>query len=153
MRIESVAVSRKKGTPKMVVDEARIEAGHGIVDDAHAGAWHRQISFLASERITRARQEGLDVDFGSYAENIATSGIDWPAVPVGTRLNLGNTVTVEITQIGKSCHRKCAIYYQAGECIMPKQGVFGKVITGGTIYPGDAIHFLDAEGNAMETCR
>jgi len=142
MKIESIAVSTKKGTQKASVAEARIETGHGIVGDAHAGPWHRQISFLATESIEKAKQQGLDVTFGSYAENIATSGIDWPAVPVGTRLTLGKTVVVEITQIGKECHRKCAIYYQAGDCIMPKEGVFAKVINGGKIRLGDEIRYV-----------
>lgn len=145
MKIESIAISRKKGTRKVPVIKARIEAAHGIAGDAHAGPWHRQISFLATESIDKAKQQGLDVTFGSYAENIATSGIDWPAVPVGTRLNLGDTVIIEITQIGKTCHHKCAIYYQAGDCIMPTQGVFGKVITGGDIRQGDDIRFIGAE--------
>ncbi len=90
MKIESIAVSTKKGTQKASVAEARIETGHGIVGDAHAGPWHRQISFLATESIEKAKQQGLDVTFGSYAENIATSGIDWPAVPIGTRRPRGN---------------------------------------------------------------
>ncbi|RUA03193.1 MAG: MOSC domain-containing protein [Deltaproteobacteria bacterium] len=145
MKIESIAISRKKGTRKVPVIKARIETAHGIAGDAHAGPWHRQISFLATESIDKAKQQGLDVTFGSYAENIATSGIDWPAVPVGTRLNLGDTVIIEITQIGKTCHHKCAIYYQAGDCIMPTQGVFGKVITGGDIRQGDGIRFIEAE--------
>ena len=142
MKIESLAVSKKKGTKKTIVGEARIKIDHGIVGDAHAGPWHRQISFLATESIEKAKQEGLDVDFGSYAENVATSGIDWPAVPIGTQVGLGDVVIVEITQIGKECHNKCAIYYQAGDCIMPTQGVFGKVITGGNIHRGDDIRFL-----------
>ena len=142
MKIESIAVSTKKGTQKASVAEARIEPDHGIVGDAHAGSWHRQISFLATESIEKAKQQGLDVTFGSYAENIATSGIDWPAVPVGTRLTLGESVVVEITQIGKECHRKCAIYYQAGDCIMPKEGVFAQVIAGGKIRIGDEIRFV-----------
>jgi MOSC domain-containing protein YiiM len=144
MKIESIAISKKKGTRKVPVNEARIKTEHGIAGDAHAGKWHRQISFLAMESIEKARQEGLDVTFGSYAENIATSGIDWPSVTIGTRLGLGDAVTIEITQIGKACHRKCAIYYQAGDCIMPTQGVFGKVITGGDIRQGDTIRFIDA---------
>ncbi len=142
MKIESIAVSTKKGTQKASVAEARIETDHGIVGDAHAGPWHRQISFLATESIEKAKQQGLNVTFGSYAENIATSGIDWPAMPIGTRLTLGKTVVVEITQIGKECHRKCAIYYQAGDCIMPKEGVFAKVISGGEIRLGDEIRYV-----------
>ena len=142
MKIESIAISTKKGTRKSSVSEARVKTDHGIVGDAHAGPWHRQISFLAMESIAKAKQQGVDVTFGSYAENIATSGIEWPDVPVGTQLSLGETVVVEVTQIGKECHHKCAIYYQAGDCIMPTQGVFAKVITGGKIRCGDEIRFL-----------
>lgn len=153
MKIESIAVSTKKGTQKETVGEAEVRANHGIVGDAHAGEWHRQVSFLATESIDKAKDQGLDVSFGSYAENIATSGIDWPGVAVGTRLTLGETVVVEITQIGKKCHNKCAIYYQAGDCIMPRQGVFGRVLNGGTIRIGDAIHFLSSPTDKNETRR
>lgn len=145
MKIESIAVSTKKGTQKVTRQVAEVQTDHGIIGDAHAGDWHRQVSFLAMESIDKAKAQGVDVSFGSYAENIATSGIDWPLVPVGTRLTLGETVVVEITQIGKECHRKCAIYHQAGDCIMPKEGVFGRVINSGTIHVGDPIHFLSSQ--------
>lgn len=139
MKIVSIAVSKKKGTRKEPVAEAWLSAEHGIRGDAHAGAWHRQVSFLAEESIEKARAAGLAVGFGDFAENIATEGIDWPAVPVGTRFRLGESALVEITQIGKECHKKCAIYYQAGDCIMPREGVFAKVIEGGPIRCGDEI--------------
>lgn len=137
--IVAIAVSRKKGTRKTVVDEAELIAGHGLAGDAHAGDWHRQVSFLANEQIEGARSRGLDVGFGDFAENIATTGIDWKTLPVGARLRLGETVLVEITQIGKECVHKCAIYYQAGDCIMPREGVFGRVLEGGLIRAGDTI--------------
>lgn len=139
MKIRSIAVSRKKGTRKTCVDTAVLIADHGLEGDAHAGNWHRQVSFLASESIETVRAGGLDVDFGDFAENIATEGIDWPGLPVGTQVRLGETAVVEITQIGKICHKKCAIYYAAGDCIMPRQGVFAKVLAGGTIRNGDKI--------------
>jgi len=142
MKIVSIALSRKKGTRKTVVEEAELLENHGFRDDAHAGEWHRQVSFLSSESIARSREGGLDVTFGDYAENIATEGIDWPAIPVGTRFRLGDTAVVEITQIGKECHKKCAIYYQAGDCIMPREGVFAAVIQGGTIRCHDPIEQL-----------
>jgi MOSC domain-containing protein YiiM len=104
MRILSIAVSKSKGTRKAPVNEAVLIEGHGLEGDAHAGPWHRQVSFLASESISRARQNGLNVDFGDFAENIATEGIDWPRIPVGARFRLGDTAVVEITQIGKECH-------------------------------------------------
>jgi len=107
--------------------------------DAHVGPWHRQISFLSSEKIENAKNSGLDVSFGDYAENIATVGIDWKTIPVGTKVKLGESAEVEITQIGKKCHNKCEIFYQAGECIMPKEGVFGKVLESGKITCGDTV--------------
>jgi len=145
MKIESIATSRKKGTRKSLVEEIAIITDHGLDGDAHAGPWHRQVSFLASESIESARGQGLDVTFGDFAENIATSGIDWPKTPLGTRVQLGDSALVEITQIGKECHNKCAIYYQAGDCIMPREGVFGRVIKGGKIRCGDSIRIVDGK--------
>ncbi|MBW1954110.1 MAG: MOSC domain-containing protein [Deltaproteobacteria bacterium] len=145
MHIVSLSVSRKKGVRKQVVDRVVLVPGHGVEGDAHAGDWHRQVSFLAAESIERTRQAGLDVSFGDFAENIASSGIDWKAVPIGTRFRLGKTALVEITQIGKECHNRCAIYYQAGDCIMPKEGVFARVLEGGTLHPGDSITMIQDE--------
>jgi MOSC domain-containing protein YiiM len=139
MKIESIATSKKKGTRKETVEQASLVEGHGIEGDAHAGPWHRQVSFLASESIQKARDRGLEVNFGDFAENIATSGIDWTEVPIGTRIRLGDAAEVEITQIGKECHNRCAIYYLAGDCIMPREGIFGRVLRGGVIRPGDVL--------------
>jgi MOSC domain-containing protein YiiM len=139
MKIMAIAVSKRKGTRKDCVEEALLVKEHGIQGDAHAGAWHRQVSFLAVESIEKAKAAGLSVGFGDFAENIATEGIDWVNVPVGGRFRLGESALVEITQIGKECHKKCAIYYQAGDCIMPREGVFARVIQGGTIRCGDEI--------------
>lgn len=144
MKIVSLAISKKKGTRKQVITKGYLVAGHGFEGDAHAGDWHRQISFLAAESITATRNRGLDVTFGDFAENIATTGIDWKTIPVGTRLHLGKSALVEITQIGKECHNKCAIYYLAGDCIMPREGVFAKVLKGGVVQPGDPIKFCKA---------
>ena len=144
MKIVSIAKSKKKGTRKIPVDEVQVLSDHGIEGDAHAGPWHRQVSFLASESIEKAREQGLNVTFGDFAENIATAGIDWKNIPIGTKMRLGESVLVEITQIGKECHNKCAIYYQAGDCIMPKEGMFAKVITGGIIRTGDRIQVLNS---------
>ncbi len=143
MKIVSLSTSKKKGTQKTAVQEAVLIKEHGVEGDAHAGDWHRQISFLASESIERVRRQGLDVTFGDFAENIATEGIDWLSIPIGTRLKLGETALVEITQIGKVCHKKCAIYYKAGDCIMPKEGIFARVLEGGIIHCGDSILILD----------
>lgn len=121
---------------------------HGLKGDAHAGDWHRQVSFLAAESIERSREGGLEVTFGDYAENIATTGIDWKAQRLGTRFRLGDAAVVEVTQIGKECHKKCAIFYQAGDCIMPKEGVFARVLTGGPIRVDDPIVQVSGpEGN------
>jgi len=133
MKIVSIAISKKKGTPKVQVGKASLLEDHGLKGDAHAGPWHRQVSFLAAESIENARKKGLDVGFGDFAENIATSGIDWQDIPVGARVNLGDSAVVEITQKGKECHKKCAIYYMAGDCIMPREGIFGRVIQAGEI--------------------
>ena len=141
-KIVSIAVSDKKGTRKHSVEKIELIEDYGISGDAHAGKWHRQVSFLASESIERARNRGLDVTFGDFAENIATSGIDWKTVPVGTKYRLGEKALVEITQIGKECHNKCAIYYKAGDCIMPKEGVFARVLQGGIVRCGDRIEQL-----------
>jgi len=142
MKIETIAISKKKGTRKSCVEEALLVKDHGIQGDAHAGEWHRQISLLASESIDKMRNQGLDVTFGDFAENIATSGIDWPTLPVGTLVRLGGNCLVEISQIGKECVKKCAIFYKAGDCIMPREGVFASVIEGGTINSGDKIEIL-----------
>jgi MOSC domain-containing protein YiiM len=142
MKIVSIAVSSKKGTVKKQVENARLLEDHGMEGDAHAGKWHRQVSLLAAESIAGAKERGLDVDFGDFAENIATTGIDWVNIPVGTKFKLGETAQVEITQIGKECHNRCAIYYKAGDCIMPKEGVFARVLKGGDIACGNEIEQL-----------
>lgn len=142
MKIVSIAVSRKKGTRKTLVNRARLIEYHGLEGDAHAGPWHRQVSFLASESIRKAQARGLDVTFGDFAENVATEGLDWTLLPVGTQVKLGERVVIEVSQIGKTCHKPCAIYYQAGDCIMPREGVFARVIQGGEIACGDSIEII-----------
>jgi MOSC domain-containing protein YiiM len=146
MKIVSIAISKKKGTVKETVPEAELKEDHGLAGDAHAGPWHRQVSFLAEESIHKMRAAGFDVTFGDFAENIATEGVDWPSLPVGTRVLLGDRALVEITQIGKECHKKCAIYYRAGDCIMPREGVFARVLKGGTVRVGDPIRLQPTDG-------
>jgi MOSC domain-containing protein YiiM len=136
--VKAVCISENKGERKTPVDAVELRDNHGIVGDAHAGEWHRQVSLLATESIDKMRALGLDVDSGDFAENITTSGIDLVSLPVGSRLLVGETL-LEVTQIGKECHTRCAIFYQAGDCVMPKEGIFAKVITGGVIKPGDAV--------------
>jgi MOSC domain-containing protein YiiM len=142
MKIVSIAISKKKGTPKTPVEEAYLVKEHGLEGDAHAGPWHRQVSLLASESIDQAKAQGLDVNFGDFAENIATVGIDWKTLPIGTRARMGAQVILEITQIGKECHNRCAIYYKAGDCIMPREGVFARVLEEGPIRCGDPVEIL-----------
>ncbi|MFZ5564314.1 MAG: MOSC domain-containing protein [Thermodesulfobacteriota bacterium] len=143
MKIVSIAASKHKGTRKTPLGQAELIKNHGLENDAHAGDWHRQVSFLAAESIEHAAAQGLNVTFGDFAENIATQGIDWKTLPVGTRLKLGTSAVVEVTQIGKTCHNKCAIYHLAGDCIMPREGIFARVLEGGPIACGDAIRILD----------
>lgn len=138
----AVCISEKKGQRKTPVTAVELRENHGIVGDAHAGEWHRQVSLLATESIEKMRALGLDVDSGDFAENITTRGIDLVALPIGTRLAISDTI-VEVTQIGKECHTRCAIYYQAGDCVMPKEGIFARVLKGGTIAPGAPIRRLD----------
>jgi MOSC domain-containing protein YiiM len=134
----AVCISENKGERKKPVESVELRINHGIVGDAHAGDWHRQVSLLAQESIDKMVAMGLDVTAGDFAENITTSGIDLVTLPIGTRLMIGETV-LEVTQIGKECHNRCAIYYQAGDCVMPKEGIFAKVLQGGKIGQGDTI--------------
>ncbi len=136
--IVAVCVSQNKGERKTPVESVDLLPNHGIVGDGHAGNWHRQVSLLAQESIDKMRRMGLDVKAGDFAENITTLGIDLPALPVGAQLRIGRA-RVEVTQIGKECHTRCAIYYQAGDCVMPKEGIFVKVLEGGTIQAGYSI--------------
>ena len=142
-KVVAVCISENKGERKKPVASVELRENHGIVGDAHAGDWHRQVSLLASESIDKMRNLGLDVDSGDFAENITTSGIELVTLPIGTRLQVGEAL-LEVTQIGKECHTRCAIYYQAGDCVMPKEGIFAKVITGGMIRPGDGVQIVAA---------
>jgi len=143
--VAAVCTSKKKGTIKKPVETVEVVADHGILGDAHSGPWHRQLSLLAMESIDKMKRMGLDVEPGSFAENVTTSGLDLLSLPVGTCLELGEAVRVKITQIGKECHTRCAVYYLAGDCVMPKEGVFARILAGGRIRPGDRIRVLDAE--------
>lgn len=136
--IVSLNISTAKGVNKDPVDEVQLRIDHGIEGDAHAGKWHRQISLLAEESIDFMRAKGLELDPGAFAENITTKDIDLVNLPIGTRLIAGDT-ELEVTQIGKKCHQGCAIFKQVGDCIMPREGIFAKVITPGTVRSGDSI--------------
>ncbi|MCG6552934.1 MAG: hypothetical protein L7F77_11440 [Candidatus Magnetominusculus sp. LBB02] len=143
-KIVSINTSKEKGMRKSPVKSAVLITNFGIDGDAHAsGQWHRQVSLLAIESIKKMQAAGLDVDCGDFAENITTEGIPLPTLPIGTQMSIGKSVKVEVTQIGKECHNRCAIYYQAGDCVMPSEGIFVRVIEGGEIAPGDKIIVLN----------
>ena len=135
-KVIAVCISTNKGERKTPVAAVELREEHGIVGDAHAGPWHRQVSLLARESIDKMRVLGLDVTTGDFAENLTTEGVDLLALPIGTRLSVGET-ELEVTQIGKECHTRCAIYHQAGDCVMPKEGIFARVLRGGIVRPGD----------------
>lgn len=143
-RIVSINTSEHKGTRKSPVADGRdtVIEQFGLATDAHAGHWHRQVSFLAAESIQTAQARGLDVHEGDFGENFTTQGINLLSLPLGTQLKIGNDVLVEISQIGKVCHTRCAIYYLAGDCIFPHEGVFGVVLKGGEVHTGDEIQVV-----------
>jgi MOSC domain-containing protein YiiM len=146
MKIYAISVSDQKGVRKNNVAEAVLKEEHGIVSDAHAGQWHRQVSLLAMESIEKIMARGLEVGPGDFAENITTKGIDLISLPVGQKLRLGDQILVEVTQKGKECHDRCAIYELAGDCVMPREGIFVKVLAGGLIHAGDSITLVGGEG-------
>jgi len=142
-RIVAVSISPKKGVKKTNILLGSLIENYGLENDAHAGDWHRQVSLLAVESISKIRKKGLDVNPGDFAENITTKGIKLWELPVGSRLKLGEDALVEVTQIGKECHDRCAIYKQVGDCVMPREGIFVKVLKGGTIGPSDGIQVFN----------
>jgi len=137
-RVVALSISARKGIPKTNVPRASLREEWGVEGDAHAGAWHRQVSILALESIRTMREKGLAVHPGAFAENVTTEGIDVAHLPVGGRLLMGEA-ELEITQIGKECHDRCAIYRAAGDCVMPREGVFARVVKGGTVATGDSV--------------
>lgn len=134
----AVCISEKKGTMKHPVDHIDVRRNHGILGDAHAGSWHRQVSLLASESVQKMKKISPDIPVGAFAENILTEGIEVSLLPVGTRLQIGSCL-LEIRQIGKECHKDCAIRKQVGDCVMPREGVFAIVLKDGCIKSGDQI--------------
>jgi MOSC domain-containing protein YiiM len=149
-QVLAVCTSQKKGTRKRNIERAELRPAWGIVGDAHAADWHRQVSLLAWESIEKMRALGLNVNVGSFAENITTRGLSLIDLPVGTQLRLGEA-RVEVTQIGKVCHERCAIYYQAGDCVMPREGIFVRVHEGGWVEAGDAIEVLSVPDAPTQT--
>ncbi|WP_033167425.1 MOSC domain-containing protein [Clostridium sp. KNHs205] len=140
-KIVALCISEKRGTQKISVDKARFIENFGIEGDAHAGNWHRQVSLISQEKIDEFNQKGAEVDKGAFGENVIVEGYDLRNLPIGTRLESGE-VLFEITQIGKECHSHCEIFYKVGDCIMPREGVFAVVLSGGIIAVGDEINIL-----------
>ena len=147
-KIIAICKSEKKGTAKQMVDEANLVEDFGIEGDAHAGKWHRQVSLLALEKIEDFNAKGGDVNFGDFGENLVISGIELNKLPIGQRILVGET-ELELTQIGKQCHDKCEIFYRVGQCIMPTNGVFTKVIKGGKVKVGDEVILIEAEKKTL----
>jgi MOSC domain-containing protein YiiM len=142
--IKAVCTSPKKGMRKKNIGEGLLIKEFGLKDDAHSGPWHRQVSLLANESVNKMRAKGLDVGPGDFAENLTTEGIDLVSLPIGTKIKIGTESVGEVTQIGKECHTHCAIYYQAGDCVMPREGIFVRILEGGPVKVGDAIDVMEA---------
>ena len=138
-KILAVNISSKKGEKKSNIDCGLFLENLGLENDAHAEPGIRQVSLLAKESIEKIRAKGLNVQYGDFAENLTTEGIDLPSLPVGTKLKVGDKVLLEVSQIGKVCHNRCNIFYTVGDCVMPREGIFAKVLTGGEIQTGDII--------------
>lgn len=136
--ILALCISEKKGTEKVDAGEVEFIESYGIKGDAHAGNWHRQVSLLSYEKIEEFNKKGISVKFGAFGENIVVKGIDLAKLPIGARLRIGE-ILLEVTQIGKKCHDRCHIYYTVGDCIMPREGIFSKVLKGGRAKIGDKI--------------
>ncbi len=143
-KVLAVCISEKKGTEKTNIGSAKFIEDWGIENDSHAGKWHRQVSLLSHEKIEAFRARGAEVIDGAFGENLIVEGIDFRSLPVGTRFRC-NDVVLELTQIGKECHSGCAIFQKMGECIMPREGVFSRVLHGGVISVGDDLEILKEE--------
>lgn len=144
-KIMAVNISEQKGTQKKNTHSARLLEDFGIEKDAHAGKWHRQVSLLSYEKIEEFKAKGAPIDDGAFGENLIVSGYDLKTLPVGTRLRSGE-VLLEVTQIGKKCHSGCEIYKIMGDCIMPREGIFTRVLHGGILTEGDEIHIEEQAG-------
>jgi MOSC domain-containing protein YiiM len=138
-KIISVNISKDKGEKKHNIQKCMLIKDKGLKDDAHAGFMHRQVSLLAQESINKIKNMGIDVVPGDFAENITTEGIELPTLPIGTKLLVGDGIILRVTQIGKECHARCAIFQQVGDCVMPREGIFTEVLTEGEIKVGDTI--------------
>jgi len=141
-KIIAVCTSEKKGMRKKNVGEGILKVGFGLEGDAHGGDWHRMISLLGVESIQKMKDKGADVGPGDFAENLTTEGLELFTLPIGTKLKIGETSIGEVTQIGKQCHTKCEIFKQVGECVMPKEGIFIRLLEGGVVRSGDSIEVI-----------
>ncbi|MBQ7503044.1 MOSC domain-containing protein [bacterium] len=140
--VRAICISERKGTEKHTAERAEFAEDWGIKGDAHAGKWHRQVSLLSLEKIEAFRARGAEVEYGAFGENLVVEGIDFASLPVGTRFKCGEVV-LELTQIGKKCHSGCAIFQRMGDCIMPREGVFTKVLSGGAVSVGDILEVME----------
>lgn len=141
-KIIAVCTSEKKGMRKKNIGEGTLKMNFGLEGDAHGGDWHRMVSLLAMESIKKMTDKGLDVGPGDFAENLTTEGLELFTLPIGTKLKIGETSIGEVTQIGKECHTKCAIFVQAGDCVMPREGIFIRLLEGGSVRVGDSIEVM-----------
>ncbi|MCX8110514.1 MAG: MOSC domain-containing protein [Syntrophorhabdaceae bacterium] len=141
-KILSVNISKDKGEKKTNIGRCKLLEAKGLEGDAHAGFMHRQVSLLAIESIEKMRQKGINIEYGDFAENLTVEGIDLVSLPVGTKLRVGEGVMLRVTQIGKQCHKGCAIFQQVGDCVMPREGIFAEVLTGGIVNTGDDIEVI-----------
>lgn len=142
-KVFAVCISEKKGTQKKDIKKAEFVFDYGIKDDAHAGKWHRQVSLLSKDKIEAFRAKGIDIPYGAFGENLVVEGIDFANLPIGTKFKC-NEVVLELTQIGKKCHNECEIFKIVGDCIMPREGVFAKVLHGGVITVGDDLMIISS---------
>jgi MOSC domain-containing protein YiiM len=149
--VVAVSISDKKGEKKRNIPSARLLVNHGMEGDAHVGEWHRQVSLLGVESIAKIQAKGLDVRPGDFAENITTQGMCLWQLPIGTNIRIGPEALLEVTQIGKVCHQHCAIFHQVGDCVMPREGIFARVLKEGTLTAGDPIVINPSGAASLKT--
>ena len=147
-KIVAICISKKKGDQKRDVKQCRLIENYGLEGDAHAGSWHRQISLLSIEGRLVMENKGVKLDAGDFGENVLTKGVEFANIMVGNKIRLGKDALVRVTQIGKECHDRCNIYYQVGDCIMPREGIFAEVLKGGEIKIDDDIEFINDKGGS-----
>jgi len=147
-KIVAICISEKKGVQKKDIKKCRLIENYGLEGDAHAGSWHRQISLLSIEGRLVMENKGIKLDAGDFGENVLTEGVNFANIMVGNELRLGGDALVRVTQIGKECHDRCNIYYQVGDCIMPREGIFAEVLKGGEIKIDDDIEFINDKGGS-----